>query len=205
MFHIQTLFMYKGQISSCVIDECVRVYTASTLQRVQLLERLCQTGRHQTTTDCSAPLCAAPPGSVWQRVAAKRRRRGVERGICRWQGRQTERKTRLVTQLREVAVCRLIGYTACMVQFVCGVHFYMCSSYVEQNSWMCGDIGLPVCCSTSRRLSGEIRSQASLSPLLPSSSPFSPLLLSACPLVLFFFYLSAPAHILTLSPATDSS
>lgn len=132
MLHIQTLFMYTGQISSCVIDECVRVYTASTLQRVELLERLCQTGRHQTTTDCSAPLCAAPPPrSVWQRVAAKRRRRGVKSGICRWRGRQTERKTRLVTQLSvEDAVCRLIGYAACMVQFVCGVHFYMCGSHV---------------------------------------------------------------------------
>lgn len=36
--------------------------------------------------------------------------------------RKAERKTGLVTQLDEDALCRLIGYTACMVQFVCGAH-----------------------------------------------------------------------------------
>lgn len=37
-----------------------------------------------------------------------------------------ERKTRLVTQLDEDAVCRSIGYTACKVRFACDVRYYKC-------------------------------------------------------------------------------
>lgn len=124
---------------------------------------------------------------------------------------ETERKTRLVTQLDEDAVCRSIGYAACkhgVVWFAGGVHFYTCSIHVAwtEQLYVCGAewrhyVWLPSCCSTSPRLSSEIRSQASVSPLLLSSSPYSSLILSACPLI---FYLSMVAHILMLSPVTDS-
>lgn len=106
----------------------------------------------------------------------------AERGRCRWRGRQTERKTRLVTQLDESAACGLIGYTACMLWCVRGVDFYMCSLHVAGTEQLdvCGAerrhcIWLPTCCSTSPRLSGEIRSRACLSPSfhLPLHSPLS--------------------------------
>lgn len=99
MFRIQTLFMYTAQISSCVIDVCV--YTASALQSVQLLELLCQSGRHQTFT-VSAPLLAPPP-SLKCLVAV---RNGEDEGRGEMQmanGARVERKTWLVTQLDEGA------------------------------------------------------------------------------------------------------
>lgn len=59
-------------------------------------------------------------GNVWLWRVTKTR---AER--CRWPGRRTERKPRLVTQLDEVAECGLIGCAACVVRFVCGVYYYM--------------------------------------------------------------------------------
>lgn len=70
VFHIQTLFMYTEQISSCVICECVCVYTARTLWSLQLLERLCQTGRHPTFTVVHHYV-PPPLRGVWQSVAAE--------------------------------------------------------------------------------------------------------------------------------------
>lgn len=115
-------------------------------------------------------------GNVWLWRAAKTR---AER--CRWLGRPTERKPRLVTQLDEVAACGLIGYAAC------AVYITICITHTNRTAWCFWGRAktlLPTCCSTSPRLSGEIRSQAHLFPLLPSSSPFAPLLLTACPLLL---------------------
>lgn len=83
VFHIQTLFMYTGQISSCVINECVRVHTARTLRRVQLLERLRQTGRHPTSTVVNhyVPPPSEVSGKVWLQRARKIR---IDRGRCIW-------------------------------------------------------------------------------------------------------------------------
>lgn len=144
------------------------------------------------------------PPPPWKCLATcgsqERRRRGAERGTCRWRGRQKERKMRLVSQLDEDAACRLIGYTAMW----CGVHFYTCCLWVvwaEQLDEWRHCIWLLTCCSTSPRLSGKIRSRASLPPSfhLPLHSP-----LSFCLLAPLFFYLPAQACIPTLSPATDS-
>lgn len=79
---------------------------------------------------------------------------------------------------------------------VCAAFMLYSVSGAEWRHW------LPTCCSTSLRLSAEIRSRACLSPLLPSSSASSPLLLSACPLV---YYLCGPAHSPTIPPVTVSS
>lgn len=102
---------------------------------------------------------------------------------------QMERKMRLVTQLDEAAACRLTGYAACTVWFVLCT-FSICASHMfNKQLYACGAewrrcTRLPTCCSTSPRLSDEIRSRARLSPLLPSSSSFA---LAFCLLAPSFF------------------
>lgn len=88
------------------------------------------------------------------------------------------------------------------------MYISICAAYMlyEQNCWMLVEQREDAafgCLRAAPLLQGLVVKSGHkqvFSPLPPSFSPFSPLL-SACSLV---FYLSAPAHIPTLSPATDS-
>lgn len=86
------------------------VYTASTLQSVELLEQLCQTVRNQTSTvvhHYASPL----PGSVWQCVAVETEEEGHREADADGEGGKGS-NMKLVTQLGEGAVCRLVCYSA---------------------------------------------------------------------------------------------
>lgn len=168
MFHIQTLFMYTGQTSSCVIDERVCLYCQHTAERGAIRATLPDI---RLALWCTIVYCSP------LEVAGNVRQTRAERGRCRWRGRQTERKTGLVTQLDESAARGLIGS-----MHACSLCFYTCSLHVAGTEQLdvCGAerrrcIWLPTCCSSSPRLSGEIRSRACLSPSfhLPLHTPLS--------------------------------
>lgn len=170
--------MHTGQISSCVIAASVSILP-------------------------SAPPSAALANWYGFHRSAPPRVEGL-----RQMEMETERKTRPVTQLDAHAACGSMGYAACMrggARFAGGLRLYMCVSLAAraQQLYVCGAARrrcdwLPPCCSTSRRLSSEIRSWASVPPPPPTHT------LSFCLLAPSFIYLCMVAHVSVLSPSTDS-